>query len=364
MSLMKKLQKTTKIADSSVLSTSHLFKEKDVIVTDVPIINVALSGSLRGGLRPGVLSIAGKSRHFKTSYALLIASAYLKKFPEAILLFYDSEFGASEKSFEAFGIDPTRVLHVPITNIEELKFDLMSKLDNKNADGIKRGDKVIILIDSIGNLASVKEANDAVSENSAQDMSRPKMLKQFWRLVTPHLTLKNIPLIAIQHTYDGQQMYAPTVMSGGQGGLLASDNVWFIGRSQEKDGTDLLGYTFTITIEKSRYVKEKSKLPVTVTFDGGISKYTGILDLALEAGEVVKPNNGWYQLVDKETGELLGSKVRSSQTETDEFLGVVLARESFNKWVEDNYMLSVSKILADQENKLTDEEDNPLEAIQ
>lgn len=351
MSLMKKLAKTTKIVDAAILEDSSLFSEKEVIQTAIPAINIALSGDIDGGLRPGVTSIAGPSRHFKSSYALLMASAYMKKHPDAVIIFYDSEFGSPEEYFRSFGINPAQVLHIPITNIEELKFDLMQKLDNNNPDGIKRGDKVFILIDSVGNLASKKEAEDAVSGNSAQDMSRPKMLKSFWRLVTPHLTLKNIPLVAIQHVYQEMGLYPKTIMSGGQGGMLASDNVWLVGRSQEKEGTEIVGYTFTITIDKSRYVQEKSKIPILVTFDGGISKYSGILQLAIEAGEVVKPSNGWYQLVDKETGEMIGSKVRAKDTETEEFLGVVLKRPSFKKWVIDNFKVAQGKMIDDEQSE-------------
>lgn len=343
--LLKKLQKSTKIKEADVLSSSALFMDKEVIQTAIPAINIALSGDLDGGLRPGVTSIAGPSRHFKSSYALLMASAYMKKHPDGMILFYDSEFGSPADYFTSFGIDPSSVLHIPITTVEELKFDLMAKLDNGNTDGIKRGDKVFILIDSIGNLASQKEANDAVSENSAADMSRPKMLKQFWRLVTPHLTMKDIPLVCVQHSYQEMGLYPKNIMSGGQGGMLASDTVWMVGRSQEKDGTDLIGYKFTINIEKSRYVKEKTKIPITVTFEGGISRYSGILDLALEAKEVIKPSNGWYQLVDKETGELIGGKTRLKDTESEEFLGVVLKRPSFKKWVIDTYKLAQGKML-------------------
>jgi hypothetical protein len=141
-------------------------------------------------------------------------------------------------------------------------------------------------------------------------------------------------------------MYCKTIMSGGQGGMLSSDAVWILGKSQEKDGTELLGYTFTINIEKSRHVKEKSKLKVLVTFDGGISKYTGILELAIEAGEVIKPKNGWYQLVDKSTGELIGSAVRETATANDKFLGVVLKRESFKQWVRDTFQVSAGQLIA------------------
>jgi hypothetical protein len=347
--LMDRMVKSTKIKDADILTDSKLFTDKETIQTAIPLINIALSGDLDGGLRPGLTSIAGPSRHFKSSYALLMAAAYMKKHDDAIIMFYDSEFGSPEAYFKSFGIDVTRVLHIPITNVEELKFDLMQKLDNKNPDGIKRGDKVFILVDSVGNLASAREADNAVEGNSAQDMTRAKELKSLWRLVTPHLNLKNIPMVAIQHTYMEMKMYGKNIMSGGQGGMLSSDNVWIIGKSQEKDGTDLIGYTFTINIEKSRYVKEKSKLEILVRFDGGISKYTGILDLAVLAGEVIKPKNARFQLVDKETGELIGDKpVKEEETENEDFLGVVLKRESFKQWVRDTFKLAEGKMLADE----------------
>ena len=116
---------------------------------------------------------------------------------------------------------------------------------------------------------------------------------------------------------------------------------------KKKDGTELLGYNFTINIEKSRYVKEKKKIPILVTFDGGIQKYSAILDLALASGDVIKPSNGYYQLVDKETGEMIGNKVREKATQCEEFLGVVLKREAFKQWVKTEFQLSHMKMISD-----------------
>ena len=205
-------------------------------------------------------------------------------------------------------------------------------------------------------MASIREANNAVEGNSAQDMTRAKELKSTWRLITPHLLMKNIPMVVIQHVYEEMKMFGKTIMSGGSGGLLSSDTVWIIGKSQEKEGTDLVGYNFTINIEKSRYVKEKSKIPILVKFDGGINKYTGILDLAIEAGEVVKPKNARYQLIDKETGELIGEYVKEPATQCEEFLGVVLKRESFKKWVRDKYKLAQVKMISDDPNDSEDDD--------
>lgn len=136
------------------------------------------------------------------------------------------------------------------------------------------------------------------------------------------------------------------VVTHNTGGVYSSNTIWIITKSQEKDGGDLIGFTFTINIEKSRTVIEKSKIPLTVTFEGGINKYSGLLELAMQSGHVVKPSNGWYQLVDKETGELIGGKVRHVDTQSEEFLGVVLKSKSFEKFVKDTYQLN-SKILTE-----------------
>lgn len=210
MSIMDKLKKNSKIKTTEVLSSSKFFNEKDVTTTDVPMINVALSGDIDGGLTSGLTVLAGPSKHFKTSFALKMAAAYLRKHDDAIMLFYDSEFGSPQSYFEQFGVDTNRVLHTPITNVEELKFDLISQLEE-----IAETDKVIIVIDSIGNLASKKELDDAINEKSVADMSRAKALKGLFRMSTPYLTMKNIPMLAINHTYQEIGLFPKAVVSGG-----------------------------------------------------------------------------------------------------------------------------------------------------
>ncbi len=213
--LLKKLLKTTKIKSADILTKSAMFVGKDVTSTSIPAINIALSGDIDGGLCSGLLSIAANSRHFKTSYAMVLASAYLNKHPDSMMIYYDSEFASSKASLESFGIDTDRVLHIPITNIEEFTFDVMQKFDNDNPDGIKRGDKVFIVVDSIGNLASVRESDNAIEGNSALDMTRAKALKSTWRMITPHLTLKNITMVVIQHVYEEMKLYGKQIMGGG-----------------------------------------------------------------------------------------------------------------------------------------------------
>ena len=339
MSLINKLKKNSTIEQTSVLSKSTLLREKDVIPTSVPMINVALSGKLDGGLTPGITVLAGPSKHFKTAFALLMAAAYQAKYPEAVILFYDSEFGSPQAYFETFGIDMDRVLHTPITDIEELKHDVMTQFSQ-----LEKGDRVMIVMDSIGNLASKKEVDDAVEGKTVADMSRAKQLKSLFRMVTPHLTLKDIPMVVVNHTYKEIGLYPKDIVSGGTGIVYSADTIWILGRQQEKTGTEITGYNFIINVEKSRFVKEKSKIPITVSFEGGINKYSGLMDIALEGNFVTKPSNGWYAKVDQDTGEVL-EKHRFSDTQTRIFWEDILASEKFQEYVRKKYEIAHGSIM-------------------
>ena len=331
---MDKLKKNSKIKETETLSQSKFFTEKDMVPTDVPMVNVALSGSVNGGVTPGLTVLAGPSKHFKTSFALLMAGAYLNKKPDAVMLFYDSEFGSPQSYFEQFGIDTNRVLHTPIANVEELKFDLVNQLEQ-----LDRSDEVIIVIDSIGNLASKKELEDALNEKGVADMSRAKSLKGLFRMVTPYLTMKDIPLLAINHTYKEIGLFPKDVVGGGTGIYYSADNIWILGRQQEKQGTEVVGYNFVINVEKSRYVKEKSKIPIGVSWEGGVQRYSGLLDVALAGGYVSKPSNGWYQRVDTNTGELVGTKVRTKDTLNGEFWEPIFETTDFESFLEKTYKI-------------------------
>jgi RecA/RadA recombinase len=340
MSLLEKLKKNSTIKESEILNKSKFFAKKDMIQTSVPIMNVALSGSLDGGLTPGLTVFAGPSKHFKTAFSLLLVKAYMDKYDDAVVLFYDSEFGSPQSYFDNFGIDTGRILHTPITDIEQLKFDIMSQIN-----GIERNEHVMIVIDSVGNLASKKEVDDALEGKSVADMTRAKQMKSLFRMVTPHLTIKDIPMVVVNHTYAEIGLYPKQIVSGGSGLYYSADTIFIIGRQQEKEGTEVVGYNFILNVEKSRFVREKSKIPVEVTFEGGISKWSGLLDVAISGGFVIKPSNGWYSKVDKTSGEVEDKKYRLKDTYTKEFWMPVLTAPLFRTYIEDNYRMAGGEML-------------------
>lgn len=343
MSLLDKIKKNTTIKDAAILSESKYFTKKDMIPTSIPAINIALSGKIDGGFVPGLTLWCGPSKHFKSMFSLIMAKAYMDKYPEAIMVFYDCEFGTPTAYFDSLQIDTKRIMHIPIMNMEEFKFDVISQLEN-----LERGDRVIFVVDSLGNMSSKKEMEDAIEGKSVQDMSRAKQMKSIFRMITPYLNRLDIPMVAVNHIYMEQGLYPKAVVSGGTGVYLSADNIYILGRQQDKDGTELLGHTFIINVEKSRYVREKSKIPISVRFEGGLSRWSGLLDMAIESGHVVKPSNGWYSRVDKETGEV-GEKHRLKDTESKDFWLPVLMDKTFQAWIQERYQVANGEIMSNDD---------------
>jgi RecA/RadA recombinase len=352
MSLLDKMLKAGNIKSASVLSKSSFFNAKEVIPTDLPILNIAFSGSLDGGLLPGLTVVAGASKSFKTMLSLYCMKAYLDKYDDGVAILYDSEFGITPDYLESFNIDIHRVIHIPIENVEQLKFDIVQRLNE-----VEKKDNVFIMIDSIGNLASKKEVEDAENEKSVADMSRAKSLKSLFRIITPHLTTKNVPCLAINHIYQEMGLYPKAIVSGGTGIYYSANQIFIISKSQEKDGTELAGFKFTINIEKSRYVKEKSKLPFSVFFDSGIYKWSSLFELAQESGHIIKPKVGWYQTVDMETGEISEKSYRAKDLESnDAYFEKLIKDKTFKEYVERKFKLTGGAGGASQVSEDDDEE--------
>jgi hypothetical protein len=204
----------------------------------------------------------------------------------------------------------------------------------------------ITLIVILGLSAVVIGPQPAKAPEPVADMSRAKQVKSLFRMVTPHLNLKDIPMVVVNHTYKEIGMFPKDIVGGGTGSYYSADNIYILGRQQEKDGTEIVGYNFIINVEKSRYVKEKSKIPISVSFDGGIQRYSGLVDIAIEGNFISKPSPGWYAKVDQKTGEI-GDKVRFDATQTDEFWQPLLKNESFKEFVNGKYGIAYGNIMGE-----------------
>lgn len=331
-------------AGATILSEADMFKEQDLVRTSLPIINIAYSGKVDGGFGSGLTILAGESKTFKTALALYCLKAYLDKYKDGIGVLYDSEGGCNPQYIKSFGIDPDRVVHVPVEHVEQLKFDFVKKLEE-----IEKGDKVFFLVDSIGQIASKKETDDASDEKSVADMSRAKAIRSLLRLVTVQLNKKLLPCFMINHVYQEIGMFPKTIIPGGTAVTYSANTIFVIGKSQDKssDG-ELNGWHFTLNIHKSRFVREKAKFPFTVNYESGIKPYSGLLDIALELGAIVSPSSGWYSVVNLATGEIDPKKYRKKDCDNQEFWDPILSSKEFKQKVQDRFMLS-SPMVQDSE---------------
>ena len=332
---MERIMKNSTVKQTEMLADSVVLQEKPQIPTSVPMMNLALGGKINGGLTAGITTIAGPSRHFKTSFALVMVAGYLNANPEAVCVFLDNEFGAKKSYFEQYGVDINRVIHIPFSDIEEMTFESMKQLNE-----LTEKDDVIFLIDSVGNAASKRELDNALAEKSALDMTRAKSLKAYFRMVTPLLNIKNIPMIVVNHTYQTQEIYSKAIVGGGTGVMYSSNTVWIIGKNQLKEKEDITGSKFIIKIEKSRYVRERSQFPITVRWNTGIAKWSGFEDIALELGiiyssKISRSGAYSYDSIGGETLQVLASEIDSN----DNFWNTVIKETDLLERMESMYAI-------------------------
>lgn len=331
--LAEKLLKIGSTKHQALFSESQFFNNRELVMTRLPALNIALSGDARGGVGAGITIIGGESKTFKTSTSLFAIQAYLAKYPDAVCVMYDNEFGAPPEYFQSFGIDITRVIHVPVEHIEQVKFDMVKKLE-----ALERGDKVFFFFDSIGNIASKKEIEDAIEEKSVADMTRAKAIRSLFRCVSPVLLIKDMPFFVVAHTYKTMEMFAKNVIGGGTSLYYVAHTILIMSRSQDKKDKDseLEGWNFTLNIEKGRFSKERKSVEINVKFDRGINQFSGLWEIGLESGMIVSESKGWYKSVD-EDGVVSEKQQRRKEMENAKFWNAMLKNQKFLDFIRKNY---------------------------
>lgn len=328
--MLERLLKKGAAKNSFMLSESPSFQDQDVIPTSLPILNAALSGSIQGGITPGVTILAGPSQCFKSMLGLYAMKAYLDKYPDAGALYYDTERGINPGYVEAFDLDMNRIGHIIPTHIEEMRFDIHQKLKD-----VQPGEKVFVFIDSLSNAVSNKDIQDAENENLAKNMQRQQGIRDLLRVMSSHLYSKGLPAFCVNHTYQTQEIYSKTVVSGGTAVMYIANQVFIITKSVAKEGDEVVGNDFNIRVEKSRSINVPSKFSFRVIRGKGIQRYSGLFDLAMEAEIVKEVTKGWYSAPGYE-------KARKKEIENDSALWEALIEDnSFDDFIKKKYQLSM-----------------------
>ena len=277
------------------------------------ILNAAISGSLYGGVPNNKISaFAGESATGKTFFVLGVLKQFLADNAEGGVIYFDTEAAVTKQMMEERGIDTKRVVISEPCSIEEFRTNATRILTTYIERG-KDAPPMMMVLDSLGMLSSAKELADTEAGTDKRDMTKAQLLRGTFRVLSLKLAKANVPLLVTNHVYDVIGAYVPTKeISGGSGLKYAASSIVMLGKKKDKEGTDVIGNIIKATMHKSRFTKEQKKIEVKLSYDTGLDRYYGLLDLA-EKYDIIKKVSTRYELPDGR--KVFGKAINNNPTE-------------------------------------------------
>ena len=299
MDLLKDLAKASGNELAGVVSDGIVAGDVDgYIDTGSYIFNALVSGDIYRGIPSNkITALAGESATGKTFFALGMVQKFLEDNPEGNVVYFESESALTQEMLEERGIDTSRILLVPVTTIEEFRTQAVNIIDGFEK-GKKGDEKLFFVLDSLGMLSTIKETEDIGSGKNVRDMTKAQVIKGTFRVLTLKLGKVGIPMIVTNHTYDViGSMFPQKEMGGGSGLKYAASSIIYLSKKKEKDGTEIIGNIIHCKNHKSRLTVENKMVDVRLTYDKGLDRYYGLLELA-EKYNVFKKISTRYELPD------------------------------------------------------------------
>jgi RecA/RadA recombinase len=282
------------------------------------ILNALLSGSLNGGLASNkITALAGESATGKTYFLMGIVKNFLDKDPNAGVIYFESESAITKQMVIDRGIDAKRMVMMPVTTVQEFRTQALKVLDSYLIQNEADRKPLFLCLDSLGMLSTTKEVEDTAEGKETRDMTRAQVLKAAFRVLTLKLGRAKVPMVVTNHTYDVVgSMFPQKEMGGGSGLKYAASTIIYLSRKKEKDGTEVIGNIIHCKNHKSRLTKENKIVDVRLTYDKGLDRYYGLLELA-EKYEIFKKVSTRYELPDgsKQFGKTILNNPKTYFTE-------------------------------------------------
>ncbi|MDP7367478.1 MAG: recombinase RecA [Candidatus Pacebacteria bacterium] len=263
------------------------------------ILNGLLSGSLYGGLASNkITALAGEMATAKTYLAMGIVKTFLDKDPNAGVIYFESESAITKQMVIDRGIDPNRMVIMPVTTVQEFRTQALKVLDSYLIQHESDRKPLFLCLDSLGMLSTTKEVEDTADGKETRDMTRAQVLKAAFRVLTLKLGRAKVPMVITNHTYDVVgSMFPQKEMGGGSGLKYAASSIIYLSKRKEKAGTEIIGNIIHCKNHKSRLTVENKVVDVRLTYNKGLDRYYGLLDLA-ERYEIFKKVSTRYELPD------------------------------------------------------------------
>ena len=299
--------------DGGLLDDNCISTPSDWIDTGSKALNAIISGSLYKGIPVGrITGFSGPSGAGKTLIInKILANAQKKGY---IAVIWDSEVAVDKDSARNVGMDLKKTKYYPVETIEDCRNQISTFLDAVIAANDPKL-KFIISIDSLGNLASSKEIEDARKGKDAADVGqRAKATKSMMRSITYKAAKAGVPILFSNHIYEGMEMFPSLIknQAGGKGPVYLASILVQLATRQEKTSenpnessiaiaNNVSGVTMSAMTVKNRIVPPFLKTELYLNFRTGLDVNTGLFDLAVAFG-VLEQTGSTYQF----NGEKLG----------------------------------------------------------
>ena len=236
------------------------------------IFNALLSGSIYGGLPANkITAVAGESATGKTFFVMGMVKQFLDKNPDAGVLYFESESAITKQMVIDRGIDPSRMVILPVTTVQEFRTQAIRVLDKYLEQDESDRAPMMLCLDSLGMLSTTKEVEDTSEGKETRDMTRAQVLKAAFRVLTLKLGKAKVPMVITNHTYDVVGSMFPTKeMRGGSGLKYAASSIIYLSEEKEKDGTEVIANIVRCKNAKSRLILENKMVAVRLTYDKGL----------------------------------------------------------------------------------------------
>ncbi len=277
------------------------------IDTGSHVFNALLSGSIYGGLPSNkITAIAGESASGKTFFVMGMVRSFLEANPDAGVLYFESESAITQQMVIDRGIDPNRMVIIPVTTVQEFRTQAIKVIDSYLEKDEADRRPMMMCLDSLGMLSTTKEVEDTSEGKETRDMTRAQVLKAAFRVLTLKLGRAKVPMVVTNHTYDSMGLFSTKEMGGGSGLKYAASSIVFLSKKKDKDGTEVVGNIVHCKNQKSRLTVENKMVDVRLSYETGLDKYYGLLDLA-EKYKIFKKVSTRYELPDgtKEFGKTI-----------------------------------------------------------
>ena len=285
MDFLKNIAKTAGNEYAALVSEGVEAGDVDSFIdTGSYIFNALLSGSIYGGLPANkITAVAGESATGKTFFVMGMVKSFLDANPNAGVLYFESESAITKQMVIDRGIDPNRMVILPVTTVQEFRTQAIRVLDDYLKQDESDRQPIMLCLDSLGMLSTTKEVDDTAEGKETRDMTRAQVLKAAFRVLTLKLGKAKVPMIVTNHTYDVVGSMFPTKEMGGGSGLkYAASSIVYLSKKKEKDGTEVVGNIIHCKNQKSRLTIENKMVDVRLMYERGLDRYYGLLELALK----------------------------------------------------------------------------------